>query len=102
MNRMIRVAAASAAALALAVSLAGCGKSASSMTCQEYGHLSMSEKNSARTDLLNEHDLEPADIDNITGISEAVSSFCGVSIGSASRNLDRPLEEAADWTSRYW
>lgn len=91
------------AAALLVFSLTGCsGSSAGTMTCEEYGELPMAEKTEVKTDLLVEHDLVVADPENLQGVSDAVDRFCGTGVGKATKNLDRPLSEAANWKSKTW
>lgn len=86
----------------LGLGISGCSGNAGAMTCREYGGLSSSDKASTLRSLLRSHDLDPNASSNILGATRALSNFCGVSVGRATRNLDRPLDEATNWSSSYW
>ncbi len=88
--------------MAFGLAACGSGSKTGAMTCQEYGELTVMEKSSVHTKLLREHDLVTSSPSNITGVNDAMSRFCGSSIGKATKNLDNPIEEATDWTSSTW
>ncbi len=73
------------------------------MTCAEYGALSTGEQLQTLSTLLSEHRLEPGDTGNILGVTSAVDGFCGTGFpGSATTNLEEPIEDAVDWESSSW
>jgi hypothetical protein len=64
-------------------------------TCEEFTSQSVVEQTDTLHDLLSEHDLQPSDLGNIQGVSQAVSSLCAANPGAE-------LDEASDWESGYW
>ena len=66
--------------------------------------MSMGDRLSAQRDLLREHDLDTSSIGNMTGVSEALDSYCGVSSygSTASKNLTSHLDQGVNWDSEYW
>ena len=94
---------ASICAAAALTGLAACS-SVGSKTCSQYASMSLGDRLSVQRDLLGEHDLDISSIGNMTGVSEALDSYCGVSnYGStASKNSTSPLDQAVDWDSKYW
>ena len=79
------------------VPLSGCSSPTRKMTCSEFNDLSLTERSSKLSSLLEEHNLRATDPDNIMGVTSAVESFC-----SSSSHDDSPLDDAADWDSKYW
>jgi hypothetical protein len=75
-----------------------------SKTCSQYASMSMGDRLSAQRDLLREHDLDTSSIGNMTGVSEALDSYCGVSSygSTASKNLTSQLDQGVNWDSEYW
>ena len=94
---------ASVCAAAALTGLAACS-SVGSKTCSQYASMSMGDRLSAQRDLLREHDLDTSSIGNMTGVSEALDSYCGASSygSTASKNSTSPLDQAVDWDSQYW
>lgn len=75
------------------------------LTCSEYAAQTFTEQTDTIQALLTERRLEPNDVGNTLGASAAVNAFCGTpGLGStdATRNVDRPIEEAVDWDSPTW
>ncbi|CAN7342860.1 hypothetical protein [Arthrobacter sp. LjRoot14] len=104
-RRQTHVLAAAALAILAAASLTGCSN-AGKTTCSEYAAKSYSDKQNTSKALLAEHDLEPNDVGNTVGLSQALDSFCGLSggfqPGKASRNASTPLDEAVNWSAKRW
>ena len=95
-SRPVRIAVCLLVTAGLVVPLSGCS-SVGKMTCSEFNELSLTERSSKLSSLLEEHNLRAADPDNIMGVTSAVESFC-----SSSSHDDSPLDDAADWDSKYW
>lgn len=88
-----------------AACLTGCSN-AGKTTCSEYAAKTYSDKQSTSKALLEEHDLEPNDVGNTVGLSQALDSFCGLSggfkAGTASRNGSSQLNDAVNWSATRW
>lgn len=74
------------------------------MTCGEYGQLKYSDQVSAVSDPIRAHDLDPSsNALAAASVVTEVNNFCGVSAvaptGSASMNLDSPMDNAVDWAA---
>lgn len=95
-SRPVRIAVCLLVTAGLVVPLSGCS-SVGKMTCSEFNELDVNEKSSKLRSLLREHDLEPDSMGNTVGVIAAVESFC-----SSSSHDDSPLDDAADWDSKYW
>jgi hypothetical protein len=94
---------ASVCAAAALTGLAACS-SAGSKTCSQYASMSFGDRLSLQRDLLGEHDLDTASMGNMTGVSEALDSYCGVSsyASTGTKNSSSPIDQAVDWDSKYW
>lgn len=92
-----------AAAALLLLTLTSCS-SAGKKTCQEYAASSIADRTSMERDLLSEHDLDTGSLTNLTGVSESLQTFCGVSAfgGPAGKNAAASLDNAVVWDSPYW
>ena len=80
--------------VASSVFLAGCSD-AGGTTCEEYNAQGIGAQGETLGDLLREHDLDPNDVGNIQGVTQAVTSLC---LSDPSATLD----EATDWESDTW
>ena len=96
-SRPVRIAVCLLVAVGLVMPLSGCSSPVGKMTCSEFNELSLTERSSKLSSLLEEHNLRAADPDNIMGVTSAVESFC-----SSRSHDDSPLDDAADWDSKYW
>ena len=94
---------ASVFAAAALTGLAACS-SVGSKTCAQYASLSAGDRLSVQRDLLGEHDLNTSSLGNMTGVSDALDSYCGVSSygSTASKNSSSTIDQAVDWDSKYW
>ncbi|MFC9419866.1 hypothetical protein, partial [Bacillus mobilis] len=72
-----RVLATAAVAIVAAASLTSCSNPGA-MTCDEYAALSTGERLKVERELLIAHDLEPNNMGNSLGVSQAVDSYCGL------------------------
>ena len=90
-------------AAAALTGLAACS-SVGSKTCSQYASMSLGDRLSVQRDLLGEHDLDTSSLGNMTGVSEALDSYCGVSSfgSSATKNSRSTIDQAVDWDSKYW
>ena len=90
-------------AAAALTGLAACS-SVGSKTCSQYASMSLGDRLSVQRDLLGEHDLDISSIGNMTGVSDALDSYCGVSSygSTATKNSSSQIDQAVDWESRYW
>ena len=96
-SRPVRIAVCLLVTAGLVVPLSGCSSPAGKMTCSEFSDLSLTERSSKLSSLLEEHNLRATDPDNIMGVTSAVESFC-----SSSSHDDSPLDDAVDWDSPTW
>ena len=96
-SRPVRIAVCLLVAVGLVMPLSGCSSPVGKMTCSEFNELSLTERSSKLSSLLEEHNLDPDSMGNIVGVIAAVESFC-----SSSSHDDSPLDDAADWDSKYW
>ena len=90
-------------AAAALTGLAACS-SVGSKTCSQYASMSLGDRLSVQRDLLGEHDLDTSSMGNMTGVSEALDSYCGVSsyASTATKNSSSKIDQAVDWDSEYW
>ncbi|MGJ3191240.1 hypothetical protein [Paenarthrobacter sp. FR1] len=105
-NSPLKRRAALAALLAIAsTSLVGCSDPGAT-TCDEYAALSYSERQKTEKALLEAHNLETRNLDNMLGLSEALSKYCGVysfkGNDKARSNGSATLEKAVNWSSKKW
>lgn len=93
--------AAFASALLFAASLTGCS-SAKSMTCDEFAELSSSKATDAIVSLVRAHDLDPySNAYGVVSLSQEIDQFCGIAPltgGPATKNNDRSIDSAVDWS----
>lgn len=99
-------AAAFLALLAIAsTSLVGCSDPGAT-TCDEYAALSRGERQKTEKALLEAHNLETRNLDNMLGLSEALSNYCGVNSlkgnDKARSNGSNSLEKAVNWSAKKW
>ena len=78
-SRPVRIAVCLLVTAGLVVPLSGCSSPAGKMTCSEFNDLSLTERSSKLSSLLEEHNLRATDPDNIMGVTSAVESFCSSS-----------------------
>ena len=99
--RPVRIAVCLLAAVGLVMPLSGCSSAGrekvGKMTCSEFKELDLPERNSKLDSLLNEHDLDAAELNNLMGVRSTVESFC-----SSGGHDDSPLDDIVDWDSEHW
>lgn len=100
------VLAAAVLAILAATSLTGCSNPGA-MTCDEYAALTTGERLKVQRELLIAHDLEPNNMGNSLGVSQAVDSYCGLNgisdkEAAAKANRKNPIENAVNWSAKRW
>ncbi|WP_416417172.1 hypothetical protein [Paenarthrobacter aromaticivorans] len=85
--------------------LVGCSNPGA-LTCDEYAAQTFSERKKIEKSLLEAHNLETLDLDNMLGLQQALSKYCGVysfqGSDKAGSNGSSSIDKAVKWSSKRW